>query len=50
VGLVFDILYQANAKNEKILQQFLYERARSNSSQPLDATAAPAKQVDLNKT
>ncbi|GAB5589715.1 hypothetical protein Unana1_04615 [Umbelopsis nana] len=47
VGLIFDILFQANAKNQKILEQFLYQRARSNSDQPLDASNAPSKQVHI---
>ncbi|CAO3694055.1 unnamed protein product [Umbelopsis ramanniana] len=50
VGLIFDILYQANAKNLKIFEQFLYDRARTNSAQPLDASLAPAKSVSIDPT
>ncbi|KAI8579929.1 hypothetical protein K450DRAFT_239776 [Umbelopsis ramanniana AG] len=50
VGLVFDILYQANAKNLRILEQFLYNRARTNSAQPLDASVAPSKHVSIEPT
>ncbi|KAG2185280.1 hypothetical protein INT44_002070 [Umbelopsis vinacea] len=50
VGLIFDIFYQANAKNLRILEQFLYNRARTNSAQPLDANAAPSKHVSIEPT
>ncbi|KAJ2964086.1 hypothetical protein NQZ79_g1028 [Umbelopsis isabellina] len=43
VGLIFDIFYQANAKNCRILEKFLYQRARTSPSQPVEPEAAPVK-------
>ncbi|KAH8552988.1 hypothetical protein BGW37DRAFT_487965 [Umbelopsis sp. PMI_123] len=54
VGLAFDILYQANAKNLKLFEQFLYARARSTSAQPLygsgSGSTAPSKSIPIHPT